>query len=241
MPYLSMAIAAIQQWLSLPQPTYAQGLTLYKQYGASSALLALFNSGTSSFHIQKLTAALIELNNTKTIVESTTHTINRLIPPMDEFRSSRESKKVAPDFDAMPDAVKTIMDDKTALYKQSQHLHFKLFTATTDKDRRELALQILNNMERVNELWHAIDTYTDTGNIPEIIQQEAQKSISELSILERTRLRSNLPTYITKAKKKLEMLPEGEKKAKKTQELQIMQSKLIELKKILGESTDANN
>lgn len=216
-----MAIALIEEWLKLPSPGYEQGLHLYERYGSSSSLLTLFRSGKSAFHFRKLSQALQELNqHTEPAPKPSSH-----IPDLSEFRTQKTSSKVAPDFKALPGIIQSTVADKNNLYARARHLHMKLRTAVDPEQRLTIALAILKDMDEVNDRWKAIDNYISTGEILVKVSHDLAKEISGLPIAEVAKRRSNVPTYISKLKKRID----GMKEPQKSKSIALLQEKYQEL------------
>lgn len=198
MHFSSMAIASITAWLNNPARSYYQGRMLYEQYGENRVLITLFQSGSTSFHFSKLTAALQALN-----------TQANLEPKAIVLKEPAPAPLVRPDkaapigFEEAPDKILEIRNEKNRRYAQARRL-FESIRVLDSKDlRRDAALQLLDHMDYVNEAWGAIDEWKDSGRIREIQQKETTLEVSELSLVELVQESKNLPPNITKDKNKL--------------------------------------
>ncbi|MDN3688684.1 AAA family ATPase [Cyclobacterium jeungdonense] len=99
------------------------------------------------------------------------------------------------------------------LYKEANFLFIELEHETDEDKRKEMAFQILDLMDQVQELWDKADFVKKYGQLPDF----DKSGIENLSEAQMTKRINTLRTYISKAKKgklKAEKIPEWEAEKK---------------------------
>lgn len=120
----------IQTWLDGPQ-TFEEGLALYKQYGANSALLSIFQrSGPTTYNCEKLEQELSSL------LSNVANQQKRVVAP------------VVPE----PEPVSAYDPRVLALIRARSHYHAQLTAVGHEADRMQLAFQILDLTDKIEIL-----------------------------------------------------------------------------------------
>lgn len=207
-----MAIAKITNWLKDPDRVYDDGAYLFEQYGASSLLKSLFRNGTSLYHYNRLVEALEEINE---VAEPHTPPAKvEFIPVLPAVAPAAHYGVTQPEWDKLPEAVKDLYGSNMKLHGHSKLVFNQMRLSETNESRLEKALLILNERETIQENHKAIKDFHATGRIKETIVAENEKPIGQLSMAELSAMAKNIPTYLSKARKKLPNMPAGPKKNK---------------------------
>jgi len=201
-----MAIASITAWLNNPSRSYEHGRLLYEQYGTNRVTLRILSSGSSSFHFSKLQAALEEVNK-----QSNLEPKPIVLPEHHLIVPERPGDRVSEYKDA-PDKILEIRNEKNRHYAQARRLFETARVLDSQSQRLDAALQILDHMDYVGEAWAAIDDWKKDGRIREIAQKQAEKDVSELSLVELIKEEKNLGPNISKDKGRLEAAESSKKK-----------------------------
>lgn len=224
-----MAIASITTWLDNPQRSYVHGVALYEQYGKNKAILTLIKSGSGSFHLSKLREALAKTNERSNLEPkpiAIPDSVQEPTPPAGKF---------SPDFTSAPDKILEIRETKNKNYAHARQLFAQIRLMDSKQHRLSAGLQLLDLMDDVNEAWSVIDEWKETDRIREMKMQETEKQVTELTLPELMREAQNLPTYITKDRKKLSSEKKDSKKMIITLRLETRISRLKLVKKRLNE------
>jgi len=191
-----MAIASITKWLEDPNKSYNHGKALYEQYGDNRLLKTIINSGSSAYHFGKLLAGLQEVNKKSNLIPAPIVIGDYVAPAPDPARHQV-------DFATAPEKINQIRDEKAARYAQARKLHESIRFLDSADLRLQAALELLDHMDFVNDSWAIIDEWKETGKIHEIAKKQAEATVDELSLEDLIKESKNLPSYITKARKKL--------------------------------------
>ena len=229
-----MAIASITAWLISPNPNFIHGRMLYEQYGADRLILTIIQSGSGTYHFNKLFEAMVLLNQQSNI-EPKRITYS---PPPPEEPALTEPKepgvsitKVKTDLDNAPPEIRAIRDEKNLKYAEARHALAVARVSDSKEHRLEKALLILDNMDIVNESWLAMDTWRETGKIIELQKEEVIASVSELSLQELLQEQKNLPTYLSKARKRHNEHKDPVKKVKALAKVTSLSNRLSQVKR----------
>lgn len=201
-----MAIASITTWLNNPSRNYEHGRLLYEQYGTNRVVLKLLSSGSTSFHFTKLQAALEEVNK-----QSNLEPKPIVLPEHHLIVPERPGDRVSEYKDA-PEKILEIRNEKNRHYAQARRLFEMARILDSQPQRLDAALQILDHMDYVSEAWSAIDEWKKDGRVREIAQKQAEKEVSELSLVELIKEEKNLRPNISKDKGRLEVAESLERK-----------------------------
>jgi hypothetical protein len=224
-----MAIASITQWLNDPRRSYSHGRALYEQYGDNSSLLALIRTGSGSFHQAKLREGLEKVNQ-KTGLQPRPIQIPVYIPvPV----ASPGKQNV--DLKDAPEKIREIRDQKNKEYAQARHLFVSIRLMDSQQQRLQAGLELLDLMDRVNEAWSVIDEWNETGKVMELKRAESEKEVAGMTLPELLKERQNLPTYISKAKRKLEAAGSDIERLKLKLNLEAKEQRLQAVKKRIDE------
>ncbi|MBB2149167.1 hypothetical protein [Pedobacter gandavensis] len=226
-----MAIAKISIWLNDVRRDYQYGVLLYNQFGKSELLKVLFNNGDSSYHQDRLHAALEELNP---MLEELTNQSSFKIPTLHQMPSPSKSYGVPQQaWDKFPEPIKDLYGQSSKLHRHSQLLFDQARIAKSDEERLSYALPMLLERKDLNGNWKAIKDFHEKGKIQEKIIEQEKASVQDLSIAELTRQMKNIPSYLSKDKKRVIDMPAGPKKNKVMLRIQEHEVKLDLIKKRL--------
>lgn len=191
-----MAIASVTEWLKSESKTYLHGKVLYMQYGNKAHLIALFNSGSSGFHFQKLEVALQELN---LLNSPPPKQIIIAEPPKPKVL---EEKSIL-DYKNSPDKIKEIIGAKNKSYALARSYFTTIPFMDSQEHRKEAAKELLKEMDFVQDCWQAIDEWKENGKIREIKLQNIASDVDGLSLAQLLKEENNLAPNISKDKTKL--------------------------------------
>ena len=172
---------------------YSVGVSLFLSISTNSNLIKLFLRGYTAEREEKLKYELNKLVD-KLPEESETNQINTIseeviIPILPIIRDLPE---------VSTEAKKDYSDQQKDLYRLRGHYHTQLHLATTDEERRKLALDIMKTQSKINA------TYKPMTKEP----------LKKQKTLEQWTREKNLKMYINRLKKELETVETLEKKAK---------------------------
>lgn len=210
-----MAIASITQWLANPARSFSHGKTLYEQYGDNRIILAVIKTGSGSYHFAKLIEGLKAVNQKSNIEPKPI-----VIAPIGSLLAATKGK-ISPDLTSAPDKIIDIRNNRVAKYARSRQLFEKIRLADGKNNRLEMGLELLDLMDQVNQAWEIIDDWKVTGKVREVQLAETEKAVANLSVADLMREAKNLPTYITKDRKRLAWESKDAKKLKITARLEI--------------------
>jgi len=226
-----MAIAKITLWLNDPRRDYNYGLLLYDQYGKSSLLKVLFKNGNSTYHQDRLFSALEDLNPT---LEELTNASSFRIPTVQEMPVPAKRYGVSNDvWEKLPQAVQELYALSSKLHRHSQLLFDQARIASSDEERGKLGRQILLERKQLNESWTTIKDYHAKGVLQEKIVEQEETNVNELSIQDLTKQLKNIPTYLSKDRKKVVAMTDGPKKNKVLLRIQTYEAQIELIKKRL--------
>jgi hypothetical protein len=183
-----MAIAEIQQWLS-SSTDFKKGVALYKAHGNNQALINMFDRlGHTPFTERKLIDALTPLAGEETTKPQAVKVIK---------------KKPA---EKLPKDLESIRKSTLDKYKDMAALHQQLCDAQTDEDRKSIADQIISLDAQVAQGFEMVDHYQDTGERLVINEKRVKrgKDVNSMSNAELAQSLKNIPTYLTKLRRRIE-------------------------------------
>lgn len=225
-----MANANITAWLN-SEKNYQAGVLLYNQYGSSTLLKSLFACGSGAYHVNKLSEALEELNTT---LQESRQVIPVFIPPVDEMpRQNKILSFTDTEWDKAPEAIKDLKAQTNQIRSHAELLFHQIRVTGTADQRLAMALEMLADRDKLNEKWAVIKDFMATGQMKAEVIAEAEKGIEEMTMPELNAILKNYPTYISKAKKAANALPDGHKKNKALARITDYETKLDIAKKRL--------
>jgi hypothetical protein len=202
-----MAIASITEWLNSVSKNYQHGKMLYAQYGDKQYLKTLFDSGNSTFHSNKLQAALVELNKLNSpkpkniLIAEPPKPKVLLAQPLMEYKDA-------------PEQILHIRDEKNKAYALSRKLFETIPYLENKAHRLEAGIELLQLRKYVQDCWQAIDEWKANGTIRELAVKKIESDATELSLAELIKEQKNLPPNISKDKTKLAKCTDSEKRLK---------------------------
>ncbi|SDG67812.1 hypothetical protein SAMN05421827_109130 [Pedobacter terrae] len=213
-----MAIASLTSWLNDPNRTYEHGKLLYDQYGDNKSLSALFKSGSTSFHLSKLTAALAALN-----LKANLEPKPIIILEAPEPEPSPEKMRIS--YDSAPDQIIQILEKKRFNYAKARRLFEAVRVMDSQQHRLDAAIEILDLMDEVNEAWAIIDEWNDTGHLREQEQKQVVVDVQHMSLQQLLKEKANLGPNISKDRKKLKVADSDKSRLKITQRIEAREAR----------------
>ena len=147
---------------------YAAGLLIYQAHGTSTALKNVLAMGPSPYNRRKLASALAQLLTTQ--------------------KSTPASGPVTKE---------KLTAERTLLFKEAAALHSQLPGAPTDGQRLQLATEILNRFDKINEIWDILAYYDKYQRWP----GAAPELAPDLTYQQATKRLANIRPRISKLKK----------------------------------------
>lgn len=232
-----MAIASITAWLNSPIKNYTHGKLLYHQYGNDRLILTIIESGSGTYHFSKLSEALALLNEQSNLEPKQIVYVPSAAVDADQTVVTGISSvnKVKTNLDDAPPEIRAIRNEKNEKFAEARHALAVARVSDSREHRLEKALLILDNMDIVNESWLAMDTWRETGKITEKQNEQVVASVSELNLQQLLTEEKNLPTYISKARKRHAGHADPVKKTKALAKVQSLISRLNEVKRRINE------
>lgn len=173
-----MPIPEIEHWLQGSRD-YGIGVKLFEHFGQSNFLKQMFAKGETDFNQERLQDELRQLSEAVPDAQQA--------QVMFKIASSSE-------YDALPEQIKKLEQEKTEKFKRMAYLHSQLLNQKTDKQRYELAKEILELDRFLQDAWAKLDHYAEHGTMP----AEEKIEIKEASPTQQLIRRNNLRTYISK-------------------------------------------
>jgi hypothetical protein len=232
-----MAIAAITAWLKDKVRHYETGALLYAEYGDSVLLKSFFAKGKSPYHIARLEAELEKLQSKVIIGLTLPSPKERVVAPAPAVPAPSRPERFSlsdKEWDAAPDYIKDLYAENNRLSSERQLNFHQARVAGSDEARLKLGLQILEASDKINQNWKEIKEFHATGKLKERLEKEQDRVVDDLTTQELMKEARNIPTYITKARKRLEQLPDGSKRNDVLARIQSYEVKLNAINKRLG-------
>jgi hypothetical protein len=202
-----MAIAQLTAWLRSPDKNYQLGVALYDQYGSKPTLKIFFRNGSSDYHHIRLQEALEELALLDIAPQTATEAAGAApitIPALDAIPVPAKLFSLTDEqWNSTPAQIRDLYVTNHRLKSRADLLFMQAGSAPTAEERLQLSLAQLNDRADLNKNWKQIKEYHATGALQEQITQEQETPIGELSLPELLKLEKNLPTYITKDRKRI--------------------------------------
>jgi len=233
-----MAIASITAWLNSPNKNYTHGKLLYHQYGSDRLILTIIESGSGTYHFNKLSEALSLLNEQSDLQPKQIVYVPPAVEDPDQTevpKITSPNSKVKTNLDDAPPEIRAIRNEKNEKFAEARHALAVARVSDSKEHRLEKALLILDNMDIVNESWLVMDTWRETGKITEKQNEQVVASVSELNLQQLLTEEKNLPTYISKARKRHTRHTDPVKKTKALAKVQSLISRLNEVKRRINE------
>jgi len=183
-----MANALVNDWIARGSG-YKDGLAILKKLNPNAFIIPLLQSGETSFTKNKLKEALLAFQAPDTKKEPCSSLHSTLEDSTPSSNMIFQSKQVKPPL------IQELEGKSKELYKLSNSLRLQLLHEPSQAKRRDMAFEILENMDTVYECYEVMDHYRDRGVLP-VPDVPVKVSLRDLIQKE-----ANLHTYITKYKK----------------------------------------
>lgn len=221
-----MAIASISAWLNNTNPNFHHGRMLYEQYGDDALVLTIIKSGSGSYHFSKLKEGLEKLNEQSNIQPKK---IVLDVPVHQEPVKYETKEKV--NLDNAPAEIWEIRNQKNLEFAYARQLHLNIKLMDSVDHRLEAALQLLDHMDYVNKSWLIIDEWNKSGIVTKMEQEAVEQSVADLTTQDLLKELKNLPSSISKARKRYNDHTDPRKKTKALAKVQSLLNRQIEIKR----------
>ncbi|MGV3588594.1 MAG: hypothetical protein ACO1OF_16430 [Adhaeribacter sp.] len=154
-------------WLEGNQD-YTTGCELFRQLQPLSSLNKVFALGNTPFNTQKL---LKELQNHYLQLQAESKVQAAIIKATAVPEKTTETtlsgllNTIAPV--ATPEAVTQLKEERSRLFKEASHLHSQLLLVSDMEKRKLVALRILANFSRNEEIWDKLMFFEKHGFLPD--------------------------------------------------------------------------
>jgi hypothetical protein len=215
-------MSLIQEWLDGPQE-YEAGRLLYEQYGLNRTLKRTLSFGPSAYNRSALREELTKLASR--VHDGGAPYPVGLVGQVVGFSSLNQPAPVVPvpaspapavagPAAPLPSATDQLLLDLEKqwkpLYKQASHLQARLVSAKDEQERCTWSHQILDLMDKVQDLWDAGDYVKAHGQLPpvaEVVPPPALDLTDQAAVLKH---RNNLRSQISKQKRNKDRAAEVE-------------------------------
>lgn len=202
-----MAIAPITEWLKNPE--YDSGVKLYQEFGKNNFLKQAFAS--HKLLLQQLVKSLADINATTTIQEPTPVLKKEVEPP-----AKAEKKSILIDKKNVPKEVLELEIKWKDHYSRADVLHRDLPHTINKETRRLMAVELLQHMSLVRSIWYQLQYFNEHGKLPVTASEDDLSNDDLIGLINKIK---NLPTYITKAQKRISEIKDPEKLQKHLSEI----------------------
>lgn len=253
---------AVKDYLSKPPQTrdYDEGIKLYQKYGLNPRLkVRIFTPNNNHLGVRNLLFYELERLVGKQpikvqIVEDTVEEIDFKIyeidteidiPKTQTVKATELPQKALKnefpllDFKTMPDELKILVIDRISLFNQSKIARQKLEEAATDEERLIHNKELIECMTNNQRIWEELNYYQTNkkilGKYWKLTQKSDLDKLREMTREQLFKLKQNIPTYISKARKEIRDKPDDAKvKERKTTIIDRYTYQEKEIDKLLG-------
>lgn len=136
-------------------------------------------------------------------------------------------------WEQLPEQIKDLHRRNIQLNDHSKLLFAQSRATEHPASRLKLDLQILNERDQINKNWRTIKDYHERGVILVEIKAAAVKTVEQMSITEMVAASKNIPTYVSKARKRLEKTTDAHKQEDEHKKIKAWELQLEEIRKRL--------
>lgn len=175
---------------------FDEALAIYQEHGDSDTMKFLFSQPWSQFIEDQLMEEIKEMAALTPVVE---HEIIEARKEQIRTASSLPAKLTYPEDEIdYPKELQELVKIRKGLFSRSNHARYILFTkAETEKERKELALQIKADWREIERIWNILNFWKKHKTLsPELITVDT----GEMTVKEMASRITNLRTYISKSK-----------------------------------------
>lgn len=227
------AVKQINQWIANGKP-YNDGVAIYAQYGFSLVLKNLFAKGPNNYNCEKLSvelgkildkhqhkpikAIVKNINRTKSVQKELSKNTDI---PSSKNHTPRYSELQVPgyNFNELPEQLKYEWQLRIKYFKEAESHHYRLDSLQTEAERKAAVDVILQNFDKIDELWSRLDYWGKHGIVLPDVDKKESKAQEITDPLEMIKRRNNLRSNITKGRKKLSVLKDTQKIAELNQKI----------------------
>lgn len=185
-----MVIAEIHSWLSSNR-NYDEGLRILKKY-SKSPLLKMLDLGADSMNRKKLAEMLIQIEAKHKSIQPPPNAKKEVVKP--ELPKQNLT---------YPPKLLRLIAERKSLYAEVNHLKSKTPSCPEGDGLKDLAFELLDRWNRIDELWSIQDNFNQTGEMPVDPADILQEKYSDPIFLKKSQanLRSNISKISIKLKK----------------------------------------
>ncbi len=224
----------IQAWLDDDARTFSAGYDLFVAYGRNRALMLYL---ARKMHMEKLVYELQKLLQVPLKADAV-KVVPQIVRAMSsEAASAKELRKITAQLDetfaietnqlkrinpkTLPEAQCKIYDEIAEAYKLQRVWHEKMKLAETDEDRAAARAEVERLDDLICEGWNGLDAFAKSGEKVPAVAKVA-------TVLEISKEINACRSYISRSINEMGKL-DGEKKLKRTSEVQVRIARLITL------------
>lgn len=206
---------SIQEWLDGPQDYYA-GLLFYQQFGENNHLKRTLGHGPSAYNTSCLREELVKLARAgkgQAVVQLVPVAVAAAVAPLVPAAQPAPAPAIAGAAAPTPAIQQLLADLDTQwkpLYKEASFLQSQLEHAKDNQQRGTWSHQILDSMDKVQELWNACDYVQEHGQLPPVpvVAPPPTLDLTDRAAVEQHR--NNLRSQISKQKRNAKRAAEVE-------------------------------
>lgn len=189
---------SVDEWI-LQGKNYQDGVELLAKLPHDAYLLTLLRAGRSSFTEAKLERALLALKDKDKPVA-----VKRAVPPAARATAVAAPAEPPAKVHSMPKEVAELERRWKQAYKEANDLRYSFKGHSQGKRHvwRDIAFEILEKMDFVQQCWRILDEYRDTGRMP-AAAAGVQEQVAAMGLMDLLRRSDNIKTYLVKARKRL--------------------------------------
>lgn len=183
----------LQEWINNGQ-NYWQGFALLQQHGKNKSLLKHLAKGPTQYNSDKLAHELKKMAQLKQLPKPQKKKGDNEGGKQKQQPQPQPSEPQPQQNGQKPQVISELEGYKNKLFKEMSDLHSRLTEVKDEQKRGEMALQILNYEDRLQETWGQLDDYRDHGKLPE------QTNGNEVNVNNLQKELNNNRAYISKNK-----------------------------------------
>jgi len=204
----------IHRWLENKEKTIDSGLYLLDKYGRNKTHIQNLKRqkgnqrilNTLIYELDKIANPAFRSRKLKTVKTASSAKEKKQTAKKEEPKTSRPDPNPEPIPKDVPGILEPFYEKKKKLYVEVRNIQSKLCYNNKQDERKQMAGNILEIWDEINECWRNIDYYHKFKKLPEAGEVTPEPKI-KADITDKAELKERLRTirtYISKAKKKPE-------------------------------------
>lgn len=146
----------IKAWFE--KPNYRIGVEIYKRLGSNNFLKILFDSGESSYNMNRLKEELKHLESSLKAVSKPIF-IEKKLNETNNYKRIISDDTPASERDDAPDEIKAAIEQRKNLYAEARFLKSTLVSEEDKEVRKKACLRIISIFKQINPLWELTQYY----------------------------------------------------------------------------------